>query len=95
MKYTLKYPLAEREAKTDAMRQQLELDAYTEIEFREMTVDDMLKLDEVDGQNHRVMKLMELLSGKRPRQLKRMCPKDFNGAARVLDDMTSEENDGD
>lgn len=93
MKYELQHALAEREGKTEAMREQLERDAFTELDFREMTVEDMLALDEVEGQNHRVMKLMERLSGKRPRQLKRMHPRDFNGAARVLDDMTSEEKD--
>lgn len=93
MRYELQDPLEIRKAESEAMKKQLASDEFCELEFRPMKVSDYLALDEVEGAHHRNLKLLELLTGKRPRQLKRMSARDYLGACKALDGMDAEENE--
>lgn len=97
MRYDLQDPLESRakEGQSEAMRKQLEDDEFCELEFRAITIADYLKLDDVVGAHHRNLKLLELLTGKRPRQLKRMSAADYIGACKVMDEWAGEGNDDD
>lgn len=92
-RYTLTRPLTEGKA-TTAAGKELEGD-FDALEFRPMTVNDMLDLDGYSGDNNHALHLMHLLSGLDKIALKRMRPKDFIGASNAASAWIASEGNSD
>ena len=88
-RYTLTRTLYAGKAKTEAAKA-LEA-SFTELEFRSMTVDDMLELDGYKGDNNYALHLLHLLSGHEKLALKRMRPVDFIAASLAANEWVASE----
>lgn len=82
--YVLQDPLSELKAESDAAKAEVAALTFDHLDFREMTVDDMLEMDKIAGDNAHSLHLIHLLSGVRKKALKRMTPRDFRAAAVAL-----------
>lgn len=90
--YVLKKPLA-RKNKASSAQEQYDKDSFESLEFREMTVDDMLDLDDAGEGTQHTIAMMALLSGKDKRVLRTMARTDFMRATSVMIESCSVEND--
>jgi hypothetical protein len=91
-KYDLKYPMRPGPSKDADAVAQYEREAVDALNFRALSVEDMLGADAVDGEQHSRLYYMSALSGVAERVLKRMEPADWNGASLVVLKIVNAEN---